>query len=141
LLCRQTVYAHDGRYQAGSGFLSSQSTHTIDTEHYTDAVGSTLSGDTVTIRAGRDVTVAGTGDVSVGARHGETITAAQTLSEASDAQSAYESGAVRANSYTWYAQGNGGYYRYFSDNAGTVHFSGTIPESQVPNSVVKILGK
>jgi filamentous hemagglutinin len=61
--------------------------------------------------------------------------------EPADAESAYESGAVRGGMGTWYAQGDGGYYRYFSDNAGTVHFSGTVPASQVPNSVLKILGK
>ena len=42
---------------------------------------------------------------------------------------------------TWYAKGEGGYYRYFSDNAGTVHFSGTVPASKVPNEVLKLLGK
>jgi filamentous hemagglutinin len=61
--------------------------------------------------------------------------------EPTDAQSAYESGAVRGNMYTWYAQGQGGYYRYFSDNAGTVHFSGTVSPSKVPSSVLKLLGK
>ncbi len=33
------------------------------------------------------------------------------------------------------------YYQYFYDNVGTVHFSGTIPESKVPNVVQKLLGK
>ncbi|WP_050466224.1 hemagglutinin repeat-containing protein [Herbaspirillum chlorophenolicum] len=58
-----------------------------------------------------------------------------------DAQSAYENSAIRGGLGTWYAQGQGGYYRYFSDNAGTVHFSGTVSSSQVPNSVLKLLGK
>ncbi|PTB16753.1 hypothetical protein C9I57_31850 [Trinickia symbiotica] len=61
--------------------------------------------------------------------------------EPNDAQSAYEDGAVRGGMGTWYAQGQGGYYRYFSDNAGTVHFSGTVPASQVPPSVLRIWGK
>jgi hypothetical protein len=61
--------------------------------------------------------------------------------EPADAQSAYQDGAVRGGMGTWYAQGETGYYQYFSDNAGTVHFSGTIPTSKVPASVLKILGK
>jgi hypothetical protein len=58
-----------------------------------------------------------------------------------DAQSAYDTGAVRGGLGTWYSRGQDGYYRYFSDNAGTVHFSGTVPAAQVPNSVLKQLGK
>ncbi|AXA44913.1 hemagglutinin repeat-containing protein [Rhizobium leguminosarum] len=62
--------------------------------------------------------------------------------EPPDAQFAYENSTlVRADFGTWYARGDGGYYRYFSDNAGTAHFSGTISASQVPNSVRKILGE
>ncbi|MGF6241210.1 hypothetical protein P3T42_002961 [Paraburkholderia sp. GAS38] len=61
--------------------------------------------------------------------------------EPADAQSAYEDGAVLGGMGTWYAQGETGYYQYFSDSAGTVHFSGTIPASKVPPSVLKILGK
>jgi len=61
--------------------------------------------------------------------------------EPADAQTAYEDGAVRGGMGTWYAQGETGYYQYFSDNAGTVHFSGTIPASKVPASALKILGK
>ncbi|MGN6322893.1 MAG: hemagglutinin repeat-containing protein [Dyella sp.] len=61
--------------------------------------------------------------------------------EPADALSAYEDGAIRGGMGTWYAKGEGGYYRYFSDNAGTVHFSGTVPASKVPNEVLKLLGK
>jgi filamentous hemagglutinin len=61
--------------------------------------------------------------------------------EPADALSAYEDGAIRGGMGTWYAKGEGGYYRYFSDNAGTVHFSGTVPVSKVPNEVLKLLGK
>ena len=57
-----------------------------------------------------------------------------------DAQSVYEAGAVRGGFGTWYGKGEGGYYRYFSDNAGTVHFSGTVSEAKVPNEVLKLLG-
>ncbi|MEN5182069.1 hypothetical protein ABE501_20135 [Comamonas testosteroni] len=61
--------------------------------------------------------------------------------EPSDAQSAYENGAVRGGMGTWYAKGEKGYYQYFSDNAGTVHFSGAIPDFKVPSGVRKILGR
>ncbi|WP_157112395.1 hypothetical protein [Pandoraea faecigallinarum] len=61
--------------------------------------------------------------------------------EPADSRVAYEDGAVRGGMGTWYALGKTGYYQYFSDNAGTVHFSGTIPSSKVPPSVLKILGK
>lgn len=48
---------------------------------------------------------------------------------------------MRANSYTWYGVGaNGQIYRFFSDNAGNVHFSGIVDRSQVPNEVLKLLG-
>ncbi|WP_199545327.1 hypothetical protein, partial [Paraburkholderia kururiensis] len=61
--------------------------------------------------------------------------------EPADAKTAYEDGAVRGGMGTWYAKGETGYYQYFSDNAGTVHFSGTIPASKVTSSALKILGK
>jgi RHS repeat-associated protein len=46
--------------------------------------------------------------------------------EPADAASVYGN-AVRGGMGTWYGQGQGGLYRYFSDGAGTVHFSGTMP--------------
>nr|WP_256497826.1 hemagglutinin repeat-containing protein [Herbaspirillum sp. WGmk3] len=58
-----------------------------------------------------------------------------------DAQLVYETSAVRGGMGTWYAQGQSGYYRYFYDNAGSVHFSGTVPAAQVPSGVLKLLGK
>ncbi|UVH55055.1 hemagglutinin repeat-containing protein [Variovorax paradoxus] len=61
--------------------------------------------------------------------------------EPNDAQAAYQSNSIRAGMGTWYAKGEGGYYQYFSDNAGTVHFAGTVPESKVPYSIVQRLGK
>ncbi|MCL1619595.1 hemagglutinin repeat-containing protein, partial [Ralstonia pseudosolanacearum] len=61
--------------------------------------------------------------------------------EPADAETAYKDGAVRGGMGTWYAKGKEGYYQYFYDNVGTVHFSGTIPESKVPNGVQKLLGK
>ena len=61
--------------------------------------------------------------------------------EPADAAVAYQN-AVRGDMHTWYAKGaDGKIYRYFSDNAGTVHFSGTVSPSQVPNEVLKTLAK
>jgi len=51
--------------------------------------------------------------------------------EPPDAEVVYAD-AVRADTGTWYGQGEGGWYRYSSDNAGGVHFSGTIQEGHVP---------
>ncbi len=56
--------------------------------------------------------------------------------EPADAASVFSS-ASRANMGTWYGRGEGGWYRYFSDNAGGAHFSGIVPESQVPNAIRK----
>jgi RHS repeat-associated protein len=54
--------------------------------------------------------------------------------EPPDAASVYGS-AGRANMYTWYGRGKGGWYRYFSDNSGGAHFSGIVPEAEVPTGV------
>lgn len=42
---------------------------------------------------------------------------------------------VRGNWHTWYGPGQRGWYRYFDDNAGSVHFSGIVPEHRVPLDV------
>ena len=48
---------------------------------------------------------------------------------------------VRADMGTWYARGpNNQIYRYFSDNAGGVHFSGVVEKAKVPNHVLTQLG-
>lgn len=40
----------------------------------------------------------------------------------------------------WYGKGaNGQIYRYFSDNAGTVHFSGIVSKHSVPADVLRQL--
>ncbi|MDE1150346.1 MAG: RHS repeat-associated core domain-containing protein [Azospirillaceae bacterium] len=57
-----------------------------------------------------------------------------------DAAQVY-AGSVRGGMGTWYSQGEKGYYRYFSDNAGGVHFSGILPEAEVPNSILKQIGR
>jgi len=60
--------------------------------------------------------------------------------EPADAASVYQS-SVRGGMGTWYGKGaNGQIYRYFSDNAGGVHFSGAVPKSQVPKAVLRQLG-
>ena len=48
---------------------------------------------------------------------------------------------VRGGMGTWYGKSSdGNIYRYFSDNAGAVHFSGIVPKSNVPASVLKHMG-
>ncbi|WP_077002787.1 RHS repeat-associated core domain-containing protein [Variovorax sp. KK3] len=56
--------------------------------------------------------------------------------EPADAASAYQN-ASRGDMGTWYVRGQGGWYRYFSDNAGGAHFSGTVSEAQVPASILR----
>ncbi|CAD15477.1 hemagglutinin repeat-containing protein [Ralstonia pseudosolanacearum] len=73
----------DEHFQTEKGFLSTKTTHTIDAAGQTNAVGTTLSGDTVTIAAGRDMTakaatIAGTGDVNLSAGRDLTVTTADT---------------------------------------------------------------
>src|SRR4051794_5683772 len=45
--------------------------------------------------------------------------------------------ATRADMGKWYGRGQQGWYRYSSDNAGGAHFSGVVPESQVPAPIVR----
>lgn len=60
--------------------------------------------------------------------------------EPADAAQVYQN-AVRADMGTWYGQGaDSQIYRYFSDNAGGVHFSGTVSKEQVPADVLRQLG-
>lgn len=78
----------DEHHTKSSGFLSTKSTHGIEASARTDALGSTFSGDTVTVQAGRDLrvagsTVAGTGDVSLSATRDVDITTTQTRSSSS----------------------------------------------------------
>ncbi|WP_081086554.1 hemagglutinin repeat-containing protein [Burkholderia stagnalis] len=81
----QSASANDEHYHKENGFLSSKSTHTIDSSSYTNAVGTTLSGSTVAVQAGNDLTakaatVAATNDVSLSAGHDLTVTTADTAS-------------------------------------------------------------
>ncbi len=60
--------------------------------------------------------------------------------EPSDACDVYET-SIRSGMGTWYGKGqNGDIYRFFSDNAGTAHYSGTLPQSSVPSDVLNQLG-
>ncbi|QMT13702.1 hemagglutinin repeat-containing protein (plasmid) [Ralstonia solanacearum] len=64
----------DEHFQTEKGFLSSKTTHTIDSVGQTNAVGTTLSGDKVTVAAGHDLNVRGsnvaaTQDVSLQAKN------------------------------------------------------------------------
>jgi len=60
--------------------------------------------------------------------------------EPPNAAEVYEN-AVRSDMKTWYGVSEDGrIYRYFSDNAGGVHFSGEVSKSLVPNHIKKQLG-
>jgi filamentous hemagglutinin len=81
----QSASAYDERARKERGVLSSKSTHTIDSSGYTNAVGTTLSGDSVTVVAARDLTakaatVAGSGDVNLVAGRDLSIGTAETAS-------------------------------------------------------------
>ncbi|MGS0623435.1 hemagglutinin repeat-containing protein [Ralstonia sp. VS2407] len=87
----------DEHYQSEKGFLSTKTTHTIDSAGQTNAVGTTLSGDTVTVAAGRDLTaraatIAGTGDVNLAAGNNLTITTADTATNESHFKDVKKSG-------------------------------------------------
>jgi filamentous hemagglutinin len=74
----------DTKYKK-SGLFSSKTTITHDETHDTYAVGTTLSGDSVTVAAGHDLTtraaqVAGTHDVTLAAGHDVTIGTAEEVS-------------------------------------------------------------
>ncbi|AXV88392.1 hemagglutinin repeat-containing protein [Ralstonia solanacearum] len=87
----------DEHYQESHGFLSSKSTHAIDSASRTDAAGTTLSGDTVAVQAGRNLTVAGstvasTNGTSLAAGNDLTITTTQTSSSESHYREEKKSG-------------------------------------------------
>ncbi len=84
---QSSVAIRDEQGRTSGGFLSKSSTHTIDAVSQTNAVGSTFSGDTVTMNAGRDLTTSGstiaaTHDVNLGATRNLTIGTAETNSSA-----------------------------------------------------------
>ncbi|MFD2423470.1 hemagglutinin repeat-containing protein [Ralstonia solanacearum] len=87
----------DEHFQVEKGFLSTKTTHTIDSAGQTNAVGTTLSGDTVSVAAGRDMTahaatIAGTGDVNLSAGRDLTIATADTATSESHFKDVKKSG-------------------------------------------------
>ncbi len=87
----------DEHFQTEKGFLSTKTTHTIDSAGQTNAVSTTLSGDTVTVAAGRDLTakaatIAGTGDVNLAAGNNLTVTTADTATSESHFKDVKKSG-------------------------------------------------
>ncbi|CAG9168486.1 hypothetical protein LMG23992_01153 [Cupriavidus laharis] len=82
-----SVSVRDEQSRESGGFMSKTSTHTIDAKSHTEALGSTFSGDTVDMNAGRDMTITGstvaaTHDVNLGAGNNMTIDTAETTSSA-----------------------------------------------------------
>lgn len=77
-------------YTKKSGFLSSTTTTTLDTTHEADAIGTVISGNSVSLGAGHDLTaqaaqIAGTHDVALAAGNNLTLTTADsTYSETHD---------------------------------------------------------
>jgi hypothetical protein len=60
--------------------------------------------------------------------------------EPADAAQVYGN-AVRSDMGTWYGKGTDDQiYRYFSDNAGNAHFSGTVTKESVPADILRELG-
>lgn len=79
----QSRSVSEDHYSESHGFLSTKKVTTHDANASTDAIGTTLSGDTVSVIAGHDLTakaatIAGTGDVNLSAGHDLTITTAAT---------------------------------------------------------------
>lgn len=93
----QSASAYDEHHVKERGVLSSKSTHTIDASRYTDAIGTTFSGETVNISAGnnltaRAATIAGTGDVTLEAGHDLRIATGDTASHESHFKDVRKSG-------------------------------------------------
>ncbi|WP_127102297.1 MULTISPECIES: hypothetical protein [unclassified Asaia] len=65
--------------------------------------------------------------------------------EPHDAEEVYEhairGGDTQRSQKAWYGKGEGGYYQFFYDNAGTVHFSGVIPQNELPKGLYRILNE
>ena len=51
-----------------------------------------------------------------------------------DAEEVYRT-SMRGSMKSWYGKGQQGWYRYFDDNTGFVHFSGIVTEQSVPNDI------
>ncbi len=131
----------DEHYQESHGFLSSKSTHTIDSVSRTDAVGTTLSGDTVAVQAGRNLTVAGstvasTNGTSLAAGNDLTVTTTQTSSSESHYREEKKSGFGATGNGLSY--GNKQQTDIANDNANT--YAGSLIGSTNGNVTLKAGG-
>ena len=86
---------------AGEVTYQGKKTSSTQTTQQSDAVGTTLSGDTVTMAAGHDLTaaaaqIAGTHDVTLAAGHDLTLTTADSTCDASSSQSKTTTGYMRS---------------------------------------------
>ncbi len=81
----RSASAYDEHEVRERGILSSKSTHTIDASGYTDAIGTLVSGNSVEVLAGNNLTanaatIAGTSDVTLEAVRDLTVSTANTAS-------------------------------------------------------------
>jgi filamentous hemagglutinin len=107
-----------------SGFLSSTTTTTTQNSDTQDAVGSTLSGNTVNIAAGKNLTVTGsnvvgTGDVALIAGGDLTVNSAQSTSASSGSSSTTTSGLMGASSGIGFSIGTANQSSSYTDNSVT----------------------
>ncbi|RAA07445.1 hemagglutinin repeat-containing protein, partial [Ralstonia pseudosolanacearum] len=131
----------DEHFQKETGFMSSKTTHTIDSVSRTDAVGTTLSGDTVAVQAGRNLTVAGstvasTNGTSLAAGNDLTVTTTQTSSSESHYREEKKSGFGATGNGLSY--GNKQQTDIANDNANT--YAGSLIGSTNGNVTLKAGG-
>ncbi|MDN3366273.1 hemagglutinin repeat-containing protein [Ralstonia pseudosolanacearum] len=131
----------DEHFQTETGFMSSKTTHTIDSVSRTDAVGTTLSGDTVAVQAGRNLTVAGstvasTNGTSLAAGNALTVTTTQTSSSESHYREEKKSGFGATGNGLSY--GNKQQTDIANDNANT--YAGSLIGSTNGNVTLKAGG-
>ncbi|UZF19603.1 hemagglutinin repeat-containing protein [Ralstonia pseudosolanacearum] len=131
----------DEHFQKETGFMSSKTTHTIDSVSRTDAAGTTLSGDTVAVQAGRNLTVAGstvasTNGTSLAAGNDLTVTTTQTSSSESHYREEKKSGFGATGNGLSY--GNKQQTDIANDNANT--YAGSLIGSTNGNVTLKAGG-
>ncbi|WP_440080564.1 hemagglutinin repeat-containing protein [Ralstonia pseudosolanacearum] len=131
----------DEHFQKETGFMSAKTTHTIDSVSRTDAVGTTLSGDTVAVQAGRNLTVAGstvasTNGTSLAAGNDLTVTTTQTSSSESHYREEKKSGFGATGNGLSY--GNKQQTDIANDNANT--YAGSLIGSTNGNVTLKAGG-
>ncbi|MCK4144278.1 filamentous hemagglutinin N-terminal domain-containing protein, partial [Ralstonia pseudosolanacearum] len=131
----------DEHFQKETGFMSSKTTHTIDSVSRTDAAGTTLSGDTVAVQAGHNLTVAGstvasTNGTSLAAGNDLTVTTTQTSSSESHYREEKKSGFGATGNGLSY--GNKQQTDIANDNANT--YAGSLIGSTNGNVTLKAGG-